>query len=56
MDDLTDLVSREREERWQAWLSKGRARDQATDRRVRVSVIVMVLLVTLALISYHFVH
>jgi hypothetical protein len=43
MSDETDLVSKDREERWQAWLAKGSLRDQATARRVNVLLTFLVL-------------
>ena len=57
MSDETDLESKEREERWQAWLAKGRLRDQATARRVNVLLTFVVLtLIALGMAAYWSAH
>ena len=53
MNDRTDDVSKEREKLWQAWLAKGKARDQATGRKLKVVVAVVLLLLVTAALAAH---
>jgi len=56
MDDPTDLESKEREARWQAWLAKGTARDRAVARKAKAFAIAVAMLVGLGVVIYHYAH